>query len=152
MEDPVQLVVFTLDQHRYGLKLPVVERVVRSVQILPLPSAPDIVLGVMNLAGQVVPVVNIRMRFRLPEKEVDLDDQIIIAKTARRTVGLIVDSTSTLAEVSATEVTQASKILPRLEYIEGVEKLKDGMILIHDLDKFLSLDEEQKLDAAIAHS
>ena len=95
-------------------------------------------MGVINLAGQVVPVVNIRRRFRLPEKELSLDDQLIIAKTARRTVALLVDSASSLVEVSASDAIHASKILSRIDYIDGVAKLEDGMILIHDLDKFTS--------------
>jgi purine-binding chemotaxis protein CheW len=149
MKESVQLVPFMLDEQRYGLRLSVIQRVVRAVEVVSLPSVPDIVMGVINLAGQVVPVVNVRRRFRLPEKELSLDDQLIIAKTARRTVALLVDSARSLVEVSAGDVTHASKILPRIDYIDGVAKLKDGMILIHDLDKFLSLDEERALDAAM---
>jgi purine-binding chemotaxis protein CheW len=78
-----------------------------------------------------------------------LDDRLIIAKTARRTVALLVDSASSLVEVSASDVIHASDILPRIDYIEGVATLEDGMILIHDLDKFLSLEEERALDAAM---
>jgi len=149
MKESVQLVAFMLDEQRYGLRLSVVERVVRTVEVIPLPSAPDIVMGVINLAGQVVPVVNVRRRFRFPEKELSLDDQLIIAKTARRTVALLVDSASSLVEIPASDVIQPSEILPRIDYIDGVAKLEDGMILIHDLDKFLSLEEERALDAAM---
>jgi len=149
MKESVQLVAFMLDEQRYGLRLSVVERVVRAVEVISLPSAPDIVMGVINLAGQVVPVVNVRRRFRLPEKELGLDDQLIIAKTVGRTVALLVDSASSLVKVSAGDVIHASKILPRIDYIDGVAKLEDGMILIHDLDKFLSLEEERVLDEAM---
>ncbi len=149
MKESVQLVAFMLDEQRYGLRLSVVERVVRAVEVIFLPSAPDIVMGVINLAGQVVPVMNVRRRFRLPEKELSLDDRLIIAKTARRTVALLVDSASSLVEVSASDLIHASDILPRIDYIDGVATLEDGMILIHDLDKFLSLEEERALDAAM---
>ncbi|MGA2936627.1 MAG: chemotaxis protein CheW [Syntrophobacteraceae bacterium] len=149
MKESVQLVAFMLDEQRYGLRLSVVERVVRAVEVISLPSAPDIVMGVINLAGQVVPVVNIRRRFRLPEKELSLDDRLIIAKTARLTVALLVDSASSLVEVSTSDVIHASNILPRIDYIDGVATLEDGMLLIHDLDKFLSLEEERALDAAM---
>lgn len=150
MKDSEQLVVFGLDGQRYALRLSAVERVVRAVEVIVLPSAPAIVLGVINLAGRVIPVMNIRKRFRLPEKEIGLDNQLIIARTAERTVALLVDYTSALAEISATEVIQAIKILPRIDYLDGVAKLEDGMVLIHDLDKFLSLEEEQALDSALA--
>lgn len=149
MEESARLVVFVLDGRRYGLRLSVVEKVVRAVEVLSLPSAPDIVLGVINLAGQVVPVMNIRKRFRLPEKELGLDDQFIIARTSRRTVALCVDSTSAIEEVLAGDIVHASKILPRMDYMDGVAKLESGMILIHDLAKFLSWEEERALDRAM---
>jgi purine-binding chemotaxis protein CheW len=146
MKESVQLVVFTLDEQRYGLRLSAVERVVRAVEVTLLPSAPEIVLGVINLAGRVVPVMNVRQRFGLPEKESDLSDQFIIARTAMRTVALLVDSVSALVEASAEDVVHAAKILPQMDYVDGVAKLEDGMILIHDIDKFLSLEEARMLD------
>ena len=146
MKESVQLVVFTLNEQRYGLRLSAVERVVRAVEVTLLPSAPEIVLGIINLAGRVVPVMNVRQRFGLPEKESDLSDQFIIARTAMRTVALLVDSVSTLVEASAEDVVHAAKILPRMDYVDGVAKLEDGMILIHDIDKFLSLEEARLLD------
>jgi len=146
MKESVQLVVFTLDEQRYGLRLSAVERVVRAVEVTPLPSAPEIVLGVINLAGRVVPVMNVRQRFGLPEKESDLSDQFIIARTAMRIVALLVDSVSALVEASAEDVVHAAKILPQMDYVDGVAKLEDGMILIHDIDKFLSLEEARMLD------
>jgi len=149
MGKSLQLVVFMLDEQRYGLRLSAVERVTRAVEVTPLPCAPDIVLGVINLAERVVPVVNIRKRFHLLEKEAGLDEQLIVARAGRRTVALLVDSTSALVEVSAGDVIRSSKILPRLDYVDGVARLEDGMILIHDLDKFLSLEEERALDAAM---
>jgi purine-binding chemotaxis protein CheW len=146
MGESVQLVVFMLDEQRYGLRLSAVERVVRAVEVTPLPCAPQIVLGVINFAGRVVPVMNVRQRFGLTEKEVDLSHQFIIAQTAMRTVALLVDSVSTLVEASADDVVRATKILPEMDYVDGVAKLEDGMILIHDLDKFLSLEEARLLD------
>jgi purine-binding chemotaxis protein CheW len=146
MKESVQLVVFTLDEQRYGLRLSAVERVVRAVEVTPLPSAPEIVLGVINLAGRVVPVMNVRQRFGLPEKESDLSDQFIIARTAMRTVALLVDSVSALVEASAEDVVHAAKILPQMDFVDGVAKREDGMILIHDIDKVLSLEEARMLD------
>jgi purine-binding chemotaxis protein CheW len=146
MKETVQLVGFTLGEQRYGLRLSAVERVVRAVEVTPLPAAPEVVLGVINLAGRVVPVMSARQRFGLPEKEIDLSDQFIIARAAIRTVALLVDSVSALVEVSAEDVVQAARILPHMDHVEGVAKLEDGMILIHDIDKFLSLEEARMLD------
>ena len=144
-----RLVVFTLDDQKYALYLPAVERVVSAVEITLLPKAPDIVLGVINFQGTVIPVVNIRKRFGLPEREIDLSDQFIIAKTSRKTVALVVDTVDEVIEPASVKVINTEKITSRIEYIDGVIKLEDGMILIFDLDKFLSLEEKKILTDAL---
>ena len=144
-----RVAVFTLGDQRYALPLSTVERVVRVVEVTPLPQAPDIVLGVVNVQGRVVPVVNLRRRFRLPERAIALTDQLVIAHTTRRPVALVVDAVTGVLEYSAREAVGARDIVPGMEYVEGVVKLADGLVLIHDLDRFLSLDEATALDRAI---
>lgn len=143
-----QHVGFTLDEHRYALPLSFVERIVRVVEVTPLPKAPEIVLGIVNVQGQVLPVVNVRKRICLPEREIDLSDQLIIAHTAKRAVALMVDAVA-IVECPDQEVFPADQILPAMEYFDGVAKLEDGLVLIHDLNKFLSLEEEEALDGAL---
>jgi purine-binding chemotaxis protein CheW len=147
--ESLQLVVFTLDEQRYALHLPTVERAIHMIEITPLPSAPEIVIGVVNIQGTVVPVLNIRKRFRLPEREPDLSDQLIIAHTAKRTVALVVDTVHDVIALPAGEPVAPESIMPKLEHVAGVVKLDDGMVFIHDLEVFLSLEEEKKLEAAI---
>lgn len=149
MNESLQLVVFTLDEQRYALHLPSVDRAVPMIEITPLPSAPEIVFGLINLHGAVIPVLNIRKRFRLPEREPDLCDQLIIAHTARRDVALVVDMVSDVVALPSGELVAPETILPQLEHVKGVVKLDDGMIFVHDLDAFLSLEEEQALQDAI---
>ncbi len=144
-----RLVIFTLDEQRYALHLSAVERVVLVVEVTLLPKAPEIVLGVINMQGRIIPVMNIRKRFRLPEREISLSDQLITARTSSWTVALVVDSVSGVAERSAQEVIAAEKILPGMEYVEGAAKLEDGIVFIHDLDRFLSLEEEKQLNDAM---
>ncbi len=144
-----QLVVFTLGDRRYGLPLSAVERIVHVVDVTPLPKAPDIVLGVVNLQGRVIPVINVRRRFHLPEREIALTDQMVIAHAARRLVALVVDSVTGVLEYSEQGAVAAQEVLPELQYVEGVVKLEDGLILIHDLDTFLSLEEEADLERAL---
>lgn len=144
-----QIVVFVLNDQRYGLHLSAVERVVWVVEVTPLPRAPDIVMGVIDAQGRIIPVLNIRKRFRLPEREMNLSDQLIIAHTPKRSVALWVDSARGIIERPEKEVIGTDKILPGMEYVEGVVKLKDGMILIHNLNKFLSFEEEKALDHAM---
>jgi len=145
----VQLVAFNLDDQCYALPLSTVERVIRAIEITPLPKAPEIVLGVINIQGEIMPVVNVRKRFRLPGQEIDLGNHFIIGHTIRRTVVLVVDGVTAIVERSEEDVIAAQTILPGLEYVEGVAKLEDGLLLIHDLNTFLSLEEEGTLDKAM---
>lgn len=149
MNNTEQLVVFTLDENRYALYLPAVERVVRMVEITPLPEAPGIVLGVINLQGQVIPVINMRRRFNLADRELELGDQLVIARTPQRTLAFAAESVSSVIEYPQQKVIEGEKILPDMEYVEGVVKLEDGMILIHDLATFLSLEEAKMPDNAL---
>ena len=144
-----QLVVFTLDEQHYALHLASVERVARRVELTPLPKAPAIVLGVINVQGRIIPVVNLRKRFGLVERGIRLSEHIILAHTLKRAVALVVDTVNGIIERSDHEVIAAQRILPGLEYVEGVIKLDEGLILIHDLGTFLSLEEEKMLDAAM---
>jgi purine-binding chemotaxis protein CheW len=147
------LVIFTLDNQRYALHLHAARRVVRMVAITPLPNAPDSILGVVDFHGQVIPVINVRRRFGLPERAIGaivLTDQLLIAHTARRPVALVVDAVLDVIENSTQKLIATENILPRMAYVEGVLKLPDGLILIHDLDTFLSLEEENILDHALA--
>lgn len=144
-----RLAAFALDHQRYALPLAAVQGVTRAVEVTPLPKAPAIVLGVVNVRGQIIPVLNIRRRFRLPEREIDPSDQFILARAAKRTVALVVDMVVGVVARPAETVIAPEAILPGLEYVQGVMKLDDGLIMIHDLDTFLSLDEENTLDEAL---
>jgi purine-binding chemotaxis protein CheW len=144
-----QYVVFKLDDRSFCLYLTCVRRVIRVVETAALPGAPQIVMGILNLNGEILPVVNIRKRFGLPEKELNLSDQLIIAATPRRSVAILVDVVTGVIEIPPEQVVPAGKVLPASGYIAGVIKLPDGMVLIHDLDSFLSLEEEQALSSAL---
>lgn len=144
-----QLVVFRVDEQRYALRLAAVECIIRAVEVTALPNAPDIVVGAIDVAGSVLPVLDIRRRFRLPAKEISPSDQFLIAHTARRTVVLVVDEAQGVIERSPTEIVGSGQIVPGLEQFQGVVKLDDGLALIHDLEKFLSVDEARTLDAAL---
>src|SRR5579862_544894 len=142
------LVVFTLDG-QYALHLRNVERVLRAAEVTPLPKGPNIVLGVINAQGSILPVLNLRRRFRLTEREMEPTDRLIIARTSQRRVALLVDSVTGVIERSKDDMVRADAIVPRTEYIEGVTTLQENILLIHDLDGFLSLDEEGALDDAL---
>lgn len=147
----VEIVVFALDERRYGLPLAVVQRVVRMAAFAPFPKAPDIVLGVLNLGGQLIPVLDVRRRFRLPARSPQPRDQLIVARAGMRTVALGVDEVVGLRSCPDDEIAGAAEIVPGLEYVRGVARpAGQDLIFIHDLETFLSLDEGRSLDAAAA--
>jgi purine-binding chemotaxis protein CheW len=137
-----QLLVFSLDDRRYALRLEAVERVVRAVEVTPLPDAPEIVLGIINVQGRIVPVINLRKRFQLRDREVRPSDQFIITSTFMRTYALATDAVHGVLECPGGAVVRATEILPPMESVEGVLILADGMVLISDMDTVLSLEGE----------
>lgn len=143
------LVVFTMDAQRYAIPLASVERVFPIVEITPIPKAPEIVLGVVNIQGRVVPVVDIRSRFRLPVRGTEIYDHMIVASTGKRDVAFMVDEATGVLEIPESEITALRDLLPGTDYVEGVVRFPDGMILIHDMETFLSLEEEKLLDRAM---
>ena len=144
-----QLVVFHLDEQRYALHLACVERTVAAVEVTPLPGAPGIVAGIVNVQGSVVPVFDLRRRFGLPERVPALSERLIVARTSTRRVALIADAVAGVLGCPMEDRIAIAEIFPGGRHIEGVVKLADGLVLIHDLDRFLTLDEEKALDGAL---
>jgi purine-binding chemotaxis protein CheW len=151
MASPDPLFAFSLEGRKIALHLSAVDIVIPSVEISPLPKAPEIVLGIISLRGRIIPVLDIRKRFRLPEREIMLSDCLIIAKTSKRTVALLADAALGLVE-SGSQAVPAGEILPGLEYVEGVSRIDGDMLLIHDLEGFLSLEEEKELEKSLEGS
>jgi purine-binding chemotaxis protein CheW len=140
-----RIVVFTVGRLRCGISLAAVERVVRMVEITPLPEAPPFIRGVINVQGEVTPVIDLRRRFGLPERAVELRDQLIITSSAQRNYALMADAVSDVCDCPECDLTGADDIFPDLPFL-GVAKLPDGMVLLHDLDKLLSPHDMQALD------
>ncbi len=148
--DMMRAFTFLLDGTLYAFRLDTVEKVVPAAALTPLPGAPPIALGLLDLEGRIVPIVNIRARFRLPGREMGIDDCIIIATTARRTLGILVDAPGEVIDVAEADIDRGTGVLLGSEYIEGVVRLEVGLVLIHDLESFLSLDEEKSIVGAMA--
>ena len=149
MSESTRLVVFRVEEQRYALALSVVERIVRAAEVTLLPSAPAIVIGVIDVEGRLLPVLNIRRRLGRPDREISPANQFVIARTARREVVLVIDEALGVIELPSTGIVGAAQIVPGLEQIQGVVQLADRLVLIHDLEKFLSLAEERTLDEAL---
>lgn len=146
---PLELVSFRLDQQRYAIDLAAAERVLPMAAISPVPEAPPIALGVINLHGQVIPVVDVRARFGLPATGVGLAGQLLVAHSARRRIAFPVDEVLGPMSVAREAVVPADEVLPGIGQVAGMAALTDGTLFIHDLDTFLSLDEDRELSAAL---
>lgn len=144
-----QIVIFTLDDLLYALPLSAVVRVIHAVEIRHLSNAPEIISGIINVQGQIIPVVDIRKRFELAPREIDPDDRLIIADTGKRRVALLAGSVTGIQSLQPGQFENALESLPFAGYIKGVAKIEDSLILIYDLDGFLSLDEEKELEQAL---
>ncbi len=143
------LVVFTIGEQNFAVSVRAVERVVRAVEIAPLPEAPRGVRGVINLQGRIVPVFDLWSRFGHPGRELRASDHLLIARTLRRTVALLVDGVTGLVPRSDAQVTPAADLSPDLECISGVMKLDGGLVLIHDIERFLSIEDHAALQLAL---
>jgi len=143
-----QLLTFELSRQRYGIPLRDVSEVVRAVSLAPLPKAPPIVEGVINLPGTIVPVLDIRARFKLPSKAIAPADHLVIARAKHRLVAVRVERALGLVRLTTREVDDLASLAPTSEYVAGAAKLPDGIGLIHDLATFLSAAEDEALSDA----
>lgn len=141
MSAPLKLVVFLLDEQRFAIDLADVERVVEVVEITPLPEAPSAVLGVIKVKDRVLPVFSARRKFGLPEREVELSDQMIVARAPAGPLALLVDAVEELVDCGGDVIVSAEPFFRGSHAVEGVAKTPDGLVLIHNLERFLSEDE-----------
>lgn len=146
------ILLFQVHGQRFGLRAARVREVQRVVAIVPLPNAPAAVEGLIDVRGRLVPVYGIRSRFRMPAREVEPSDHLVLAEARGRLVALRVDRVLDLVRIDEQDVEDPSTLVDGVgtEFVAGVARMEDGLVLIHDLDTFLSQAEEAELDAAIA--
>ena len=147
--DKQKIVLFSLEEPRYALYLSEVVKVERAVEVTPLPSAPQLVSGVIDFHGEIIPVIDIRKLFRLPQRDMRLEDQFIIARTSQRLVVLVVDSVNGVYDLEPHQAMDAGESVPFTRYLSGIATVDHDIVLITDLEKFLSLDEERALNLAL---
>ncbi|MBI5570212.1 MAG: purine-binding chemotaxis protein CheW [Desulfomonile tiedjei] len=149
MTENKQLVVFSLDGQHYALNLTCVERIVRAVEVTHVPDAPETILGVINVEGEIIPVVNTRRRLGLPDREIELQDLFIIIRHNAQRLALLGDEVMPVLEIPAQQVVASDRVLPGSGYVQGVAKLDEGMVIVLTVEKMLSFDQRARLDAAI---
>lgn len=142
-----QLFQFSCAGRRYALDLVKVERVIAAAAVSPIPGAPEIVAGVLNLHGEIVPVIDFRLRIDATPTRLSPDLYFIIANGSRRRLCLMVDQVDGLLDDVGHDLQLAD--ISRSSLVRGVLALPDGLTMIFDLDEFLSLDEQTELDHAL---
>lgn len=146
-----QLVVWTLDSFRYALPLEAVERVLLPVAVTPLPDAPPGILGVIDVAGRLTPVYDMRRRLQLPPQPLRLSDRLLLARARNAPAAFFADSVEGACQYDAA-LERLDTMQAAGSVVAGVVRLADGLVLIEDLDRFLTLDEAQRLQLALAHA
>ncbi len=141
----IQLVVFNVDDEVYGLDIMKVHSIERFQEIVKIPNTPAYIEGMINLRGEVYPIINLRKKFNLEKTSMTDDTKIIIVSTEGFKVGFIVDVVKEIQRVSVDEVVDPPKIVAGVDrkYIKNIAKVEYGMITILDVDYIL--DEEEKM-------
>jgi purine-binding chemotaxis protein CheW len=145
-----QLVVFQLGAELYGVEIARVHEIIRLQAVTRVPRAPAFVEGVINLRGKVIPVVDLRRRFGLPSAEHTRASRIVVVEIGDQVVGTIVDGVSEVLRVNTAIVEPPSPVVAGVdsEYLHGIARLPDRLVILLDLDRILAREERRALEAA----
>lgn len=146
-----QLVVFQLGAELYGVEIARVHEIIRLQTVTRVPRAPAFVDGVINLRGKVIPVVDLRRRFGLPTAEHSRASRIVVVEIGDQVVGIVVDGVSEVLRVNTAVVEPPSPVVAGIdsEYLDGIAKLPDRLVILLDLDRILARDERRSLEASL---
>jgi purine-binding chemotaxis protein CheW len=145
----LHLVSFTIAQEEFGLDILKVREINRVVEFTRVPNAPEFISGVINLRGKVIPIVNLRTRFGFPRKESDKNTRIVVVEISGKTVGFIVDAVREVLRISSSVIEPPPPMVAGIgsEYITGVAKLENRLLILLDLERILLQRELQSLSS-----
>lgn len=146
----VDVLQFELHGQKYGIPVADADEILRAVSITPLPNAPRIIEGVIDIRGSVTPVLDIRARFGMPAKPVETSDHLIVARAGARRVAIRADQVQGLVGLSPADIASVTSVTTKIDHISGVARLPDGLVILHDLHTFLSEAESEALDASMS--
>jgi purine-binding chemotaxis protein CheW len=144
-----QLVTFRLKDETYGINVMQVQEVLRVSEIAPVPGAPGYVLGIINLRGNVVTVIDTRTRFGLSTGELDEASRIVIIESEQQVVGILVDSVAEVVELRQSEIDSAPNTgnEDSSRYIQGVASRDEDLLIVVDVNKLLTEEEWSEMTA-----
>jgi purine-binding chemotaxis protein CheW len=145
----IQLVSFMLDEVEYGVDILRVHEILRYPDITRLPNTPDFIKGVINLRGNVIPVVDVRIRFGFPKGDITDLTRIIVVETGGKQVGLLVDNVYQVVRIPFTNVDPPSELITGVseDFITGIGRLKDRLIVILNMSLSMFLEEADRKKA-----
>jgi purine-binding chemotaxis protein CheW len=143
VDNVLRWVTFRLENEKYGINVMQVKEVLRVSEIAPVPGAPHYVLGIINLRGNVVTVMDTRQRFGLPSAEMDDSTRIVILEADEQVVGILVDSVAEVVDLDTADIESAPNVGTdeSAKFIQGVANHDDELLILVDINKLLS-DEE----------
>lgn len=145
----IQWVTFKLDNETYGIDVMQVQEVLRVSEIAPVPGAPNYVMGIINLRGNVVTVIDTRLRFNLPQHEMDDSTRIVITEADGVVVGILVDSVAEVVDLKRSEIETSPNVGndESSRFIQGVATVDGNLLILVDINKLLSDDEWMELSS-----
>ena len=144
----VQVVSFRLATEEYGVDISQVQEIIRMVEITHVPRAPRFMEGVINLRGQLIPIIDLRTRFGMTKIAATKSTRIIVTEIGSKRVGIVVDSVSEVLNLPIENVEDAPEMIAGVgnEYIQGVGKMDERLIIMLDLTMVISGEEKQQLE------
>jgi purine-binding chemotaxis protein CheW len=144
----VQVVSFRLGNEEYGVDISQVQEIIRIVEITHVPRAPHFMEGVINLRGQLIPIIDLRTRFSMPRAEHTKHTRIVVTEIGSKRVGIVVDSVSEVLNIPMDHVEGAPDMIAGVgtEYIQGVGKVGDRLVILLDLTMVITGEERTQLD------
>jgi purine-binding chemotaxis protein CheW len=146
-----QLVIFTIGNENYGVDIASVEGIVKMQTITNLPHKLGFVEGITNLRGEIIPVINLRKRFGMPSSIEDKNTRIVIAKNNSKKIGMIVDSVSEVLRIQDNCIEPPPVMVSTADaaYITGIAKVEGRLIILLNLSKILSMEEQVQVQALV---
>jgi len=146
----VQVVSFRLGGEEYGVDIAQVQEIIRMVEVTKVPRAPRFMEGVINLRGQLIPIIDLRTRFGMSRIPPTKSTRIVVTEIGNKRVGIVVDAVSEVLNIPIENVEDAPEMVAGVgtEYIQGVGKLGERLIIMLDLTMVISTEEKQALEAS----
>lgn len=148
-DEVLQWVTYCLGEETYGINVMQVQEVLRHTEIAPVPGAPDYVLGIINLRGNVVTVIDTRSRFGLPPNDITDNTRIVIIESDEQVVGILVDSVAEVVYLRSSEIDSAPNVGTEesAKFIQGVSNRDGELLILVDLNKLLTDDEWDEISS-----